>query len=55
MKGYYTENGFYGYVEDSYRYFASKSDYVAALEDLPELSCHEDYSEYAYLLRGMDK
>ncbi len=54
MKGYYTENGFYGYMEGSYRYFSSKSDYVNALEDMPEPGCCEDYPEFAYLLKGMD-
>ena len=32
MKGYYTSNGFYGYVDGQYQYFSSQSEYYAEME-----------------------
>lgn len=32
MKGYYTSNGFYGYVNGQYQYFGSQSDYYSEME-----------------------
>jgi len=33
MKGYYTDNGYMGYVNGSYRLFADESDYGECLKD----------------------
>ncbi len=33
MKGYYVANGFMGYVEGSFRLFASEADYYEYMED----------------------
>ena len=33
MKGYYTDNGYMGYINGSYRLFADESDYKECLED----------------------
>ena len=33
MKGYYTGNGYYGYVDGRYVLFCSESDYYEAMED----------------------
>ena len=33
MKGYYTDNGYMGYINGSYRLFADESDYRECLED----------------------
>lgn len=33
MKGYYTDNGYMGYINGSYRLFADESDYREYLED----------------------
>lgn len=33
MKGYYTDNGYMGYINGSYRLFAEESDYREYLED----------------------
>lgn len=33
MKGYTTESGYMGYVDGSYRLFASESDYRDCFED----------------------
>lgn len=32
MKGYYTANGYYGYVDGRYVLFSSESDYYETLE-----------------------
>ena len=33
MKGYYTGNGYYGYVDGHYVLFSSESDYYESVED----------------------
>lgn len=33
MKGYYTENGYMGYVAGNYQLFASEADYLEWMED----------------------
>ena len=33
MKGYYTDNGYMGYINGSYRLFVDESDYRECLED----------------------
>ena len=33
MKGYYTDNGYMGYINGSYRLFVDESDYKECLED----------------------
>ncbi len=33
MKGYYTDNGYMGYINGSYRLFADESDYRECLDD----------------------
>ena len=33
MKGYYTDNGYMGYINGTYRLFADESDYRECLED----------------------
>ena len=33
MKGYTTDNGYMGYVDGSYRLFASEADYIEWFED----------------------
>lgn len=33
MKGYHTENGYMGYVDGGYQFFASESDYEEWMED----------------------
>lgn len=33
MKGYYTVNGYMGYVDGEYHLFASESDYMEWMED----------------------
>ena len=33
MKGFNTENGYMGYVDGGYRFFASEADYREWLED----------------------
>ena len=33
MKGYVTESGYMGYVDGSYRLFASEQDYLEQLEE----------------------
>lgn len=33
MKGYHTEDGYMGYVDEGYQLFASESDYREWLED----------------------
>ena len=32
MKGYYTNNGFYGFIDGDYCYYASQSDYYNEME-----------------------
>ena len=33
MKGYYTNSGYYGYVNGRYVLFSSESDYYESMED----------------------
>ncbi len=33
MKGYYTTNGYYGYIDGRYVLFSSESDYFEAVEE----------------------
>ena len=44
MKGYYTNNGFYGFVNGDYCYYASQSDYYNEIENC---RCGSEFDSYA--------
>lgn len=45
MKGYYTANGFFGFVDGGYTYFASQSDYYNEMENGCSRNMEFDYYE----------
>ena len=56
MKGYYTANGFFGFVDGGYTYFASQSDYYNEMENGCSRNMEFDYyccaANYLQLLKS---
>jgi len=49
MAGYYTSNGYYGYINGGYRYFTSQSDYYNEYEEAGS-SHNVEFEEYETML-----
>ena len=43
MKGYYTMNGFFGFADGGYTYYASQSDYYNEMENRHDRNTEFDY------------